>query len=169
MTAPSTASLRRAACLASSRAGASAQPWQWPSLLEFLHFLLLDRAQGLARFAWVSVPVLVLAARLLRWWGKVGMSSGSQAGEAQRQVSRGQALQPWLVGNVLTQGLLLEVRTIQAVFCRRPVGTRCSKLCSQPKHVCHLPSPSQPANSPTPRPTHAPPWSHFHSRTCAQH
>lgn len=77
--------------------------------LSSLHLLLLDGAQGLARFAWLSAPVLALAARLLRWWGKVGMSSGSQAGEAQRQVSRGQALRPWLVGNVLTQGLFLEV------------------------------------------------------------
>ena len=31
------------------------------------------------RFAWLSVPALAAAARLLRWWGKVGMSSGSQA------------------------------------------------------------------------------------------
>ena len=37
--------------------------------------------QGLQRRLWLSVPKDVAGvARLLRWWGKVGMSSGSQAG-----------------------------------------------------------------------------------------
>lgn len=40
--------------------------------------------QGLPRLPWLSAPALTGAARLLRWWGKVGMSSGSQAGEKGR-------------------------------------------------------------------------------------
>lgn len=96
----------------------SCPSWCAPCLLPWA------RAQGLLRFAWLSVPALVVATRLLRWWGKVGMSSGSQA-VGQREGSAGpREPQSSPVGGLLTQGLLLEVGALQAVFRCRPVGMR---------------------------------------------
>lgn len=79
-------------------------------------------AQGLLRLAWLSIPVL--AARLFRWCGKVGISSGSQAvghreGSAGPKASQSCPAPGW---GILTQGLLLEVGALQAVLGCGPVG-----------------------------------------------
>lgn len=116
-------------------------------------------AQAQGRHRLLCPSVAAGAARLLRWWGKVGMSSGSQAvGEGQLQGWSGEgapggacsrsrqdstlkltlthrlpssfpivpALGSHPIGTSprrsgeLTQGLLLEVGTLQAVSCSCP-------------------------------------------------
>lgn len=103
-------------------------PWRWDCWAEGIPLsqdtsgLFQGTAQGLLRLAWLSTAVL--AARLFRWCGKVGISSGSQAVE-HRQGSAGPTASqpcPAPARGVLTQGLLLEVGTLQAVLGRGPAG-----------------------------------------------
>lgn len=111
------------------------------------HACFRGAAQGLLRLAWLSSAVP--AARLFRWWGKVGISSGSQA-VGHRRVSRAQSLPvlPCPRTGVLTQGLLLEIGALQAILGRGPVGTRASSrdYPSLGDSVGQVPCPTHPAS-----------------------
>lgn len=77
-------------------------------------------SQTLLRFEFFAS---MWAARLLRWWGKVGISSGSQAAQKIRDTgwmthSYGLELQLIEIAGILllTERFLFEVRTLQTIF-----------------------------------------------------
>lgn len=83
------------------------------------------RPQGLQRRLWLSAPEDVAgAARLLRWWGKVGMSSGSQA------AGRGLLSAGWGGPPTPPSAPLLALHAVPAA--------RAARACSGP--TAHLPN-----------------------------
>lgn len=156
-----------AACPASSRAGASAQPHGRPRG-ELPLPPAAGRGSGLAPFRLRLRPRAGGGCPLVAVVREGGHELRLAGWGAERWVSGAPAPQPWLVGDLLTEGLLLEVGALQAVFRCRPVGTRArGKLCLQPKHAAAshhpctwpaLPVPNLPTLLPglisTPTPAH---------------
>ena len=101
---------------------AGAAGWSWPSDRPGPRG---PRPQGLQRRLWLSAPEDVAgAACLLRWWGKVGMSSGSQA------AGRGPLSARWEGPPTPPSAPRLTLDTVPAA--------RAARACSGP--TAHLPN-----------------------------